>query len=131
MFSRMMAFASFLWIRGAYAIRQTLYAVDQGSRPLPRELTEEQLPRLLDIQHHLAELALAQASTARLWELARLRKREADQPSPPLSRTVARGMIARGEDGEALVIESKTESYQVPQAGSNRDGQPAPSLAGR
>jgi hypothetical protein len=134
MFSRMMAFSSFLWMRGAYAIRQTLYAVDQanqGSRPLPRELTEEQLPHLLDIQHHLAELALAQASTARLWELARLRKREADRPSLPLSRTVARGMITRSENGEALVIESKTESYEMAEAGSNQDGQPAPSLEGR
>jgi hypothetical protein len=134
MFARMMAFSSFLWMRGADAIRQLLSAADQNNpsaRPLPREVTEEQLPRLLDIQHHLAELALAQASTARLWELARLRKREADQPSPPLSRTVARGMITCSENGEALVIESKTESYQVPQAGSNRDGQPAPSLEGR
>jgi hypothetical protein len=52
-----------------------------------------------ELQNHLAELAQAQASTARLWELARLWKRDAGLSFPPRARTVARDLVACGKDG--------------------------------
>jgi hypothetical protein len=131
MFARMMAFASFIWFRAAYALRQILSAADQNipsARPLPREVTEEQLPRLLGIQHHLGELAQAQASTARLWELTKRKKGEEGRGRPTASRAVSLGLIACDPDGTSLVIEQKVETIDTAKESSAPTREPAPSL---
>jgi hypothetical protein len=117
MFGRMMAFGGYLWFRAAHAIRRLCAAADRksdGSPAIPREVTEHHLPLLFQLQAHLAELAQAEASTTRLWELARRRKRGADTPSPPQAWTVARDLIACGTDGGALVLSEKVETIELP-----------------
>jgi hypothetical protein len=135
MFARLMAFSYFVWFRGAFALRQTLSA-DQNNpsaRPLPREVTEEHLPRLLEIQVHLAELAQAQASTARLWELTKRKKGEEGRGRPTASRAVSLGLIACDPDGTSLVIEQKVETIDMVKESSASTREPTPSLeeAGR
>ena len=135
MFARMMAFSSFLWMRGASALQQLLSAADQtnqSTRALPRQV-EEQLPQFLAIQGHLAELAHAQASTARLWELTKRKKGEEGRGRPTASRAVSLGLIACDPDGTSLVIEQKVETIDTAKESSAPTREPTPSLeeAGR
>jgi hypothetical protein len=79
--ARLVGLGTYLALRAQYAV---LHAVDRADQPrgvapagLPAEL-ERLLPRLYEIQGHLAELLVAQASAARLWELT-LAKRTANE----------------------------------------------------
>jgi hypothetical protein len=83
-FSRLLGFTTCLVCRSHYYIAHQIRMADRldqgrGTQPLPREVTHEYLPPLVALQGHLAELAQAQASTMRLWELARQRRLENDR----------------------------------------------------
>lgn len=80
MFSRMFSLTSYLTLRSHHHARRLIVRHDRsrrdcGAAELPREL-ELVLPRLIELQTHLAEIAHARASVARLWELARCKKLE-------------------------------------------------------
>jgi hypothetical protein len=79
--ARLVGLGTYLALRAQYAVLHALNRADQprGVAPsgLPAEL-ERLLPRVYEIQGHLAELLVAQASAARLWELT-LAKRAANE----------------------------------------------------
>jgi hypothetical protein len=137
MFGRMMAFGGYLWFRAAHAIRRLCAAADRrsdGSPAIPREVTEHHLPLLFQLQAHLAELAQAEASTTRLWELTKRKKpEEARRDRSPASRAVSLGLIACDPDGTSLVIEQKVETIDMVKESSAPTREPTPSLeeAGR
>jgi hypothetical protein len=90
-FSRMVGFTGYLTLRSQYYLTHVIRTADRqgqskGTPALPREVTDVYLPRLMELQGHLGELAQLQASTARLWELARQRRLENDQAERDGSR---------------------------------------------
>jgi hypothetical protein len=83
-FSRLLGFTAYLVCRSHYYIAHQIQMADRldqgrGTPPLPREVTDGYLPPLVGLQGHLADLAQAQASTVRLWELARQKRLENDR----------------------------------------------------
>jgi hypothetical protein len=81
MFARMMSLTSYLLLRTHFNATKLIRKHDRSGREcwsgaLPHELTEQVLPRLVEMQGHLAEVAHAQASVARLWGLVRSKRRE-------------------------------------------------------
>jgi len=76
MLARVFGLTSFLVLRTHHHASRLIAVHDRstrgrGSAELPRELMELVLPRLLELQTHLAEIAHAQASVCRLWALAK------------------------------------------------------------
>jgi hypothetical protein len=86
--ARLVGLGTYLALRAQYAVLHALNRADQvhGTAPagLPAEL-ERLLPKVYEVQGHLAEMLVAQASAARLWELT-LAKRTANE-------TAARKML--------------------------------------
>jgi hypothetical protein len=81
MFGRMMSLTSYLLLRTQFYATKLVRKHDSTGREcwsgaLPHELTDQVLPRLMELQGHLAEVAHAQASVARLWKLARGKQTE-------------------------------------------------------
>src|SRR5262245_20399084 len=76
MLARALTLTSYLVFRGHHHAIRLLAMHDRsdrgrGSAELPRDLAELFLPRLVELQRHLIEVASAQASVARQWELAK------------------------------------------------------------
>jgi hypothetical protein len=95
-FTRLVALTTYLTLR-THMHAGRLIAVydraDRGVAELPRELTDLVLPRLVQLQEHLAELMAVQATTARSWALTRQKEIEngraagsGGQPCPCTSR---------------------------------------------
>jgi hypothetical protein len=94
--ARLISFTTYLTLRGQlWASRQA--AGDQsmlgpGQPWFSRELATVVIPQLQEMQAQLADLLQAQASTARLWELARQKQRENERaaalPAPRRSRAL-------------------------------------------
>jgi hypothetical protein len=74
-FQQMVAFSSYVLLRVQLQCKQTLEQYDYRSggqvHQLPSDLLEYDLPQLHEIQAQVSEVLHAQASTARLWQLAR------------------------------------------------------------
>lgn len=82
-FAHMVALPAYLIFRTHYYIGTLLSQYDRvtqsnGPPSLSTELMEKFVPRLVELQTHVAALAESQARTARLWELTR-RKRQKNQ----------------------------------------------------
>jgi len=115
-FSRLLGFTSYLVCRSHYYIANEIRSADRmgqskGTPPLPREVTDVYLPPLVALQGHLADLAQAQASTMRLWELTRQRRLANDKAERQGSRQRRRpttfpppgeGAVPPGADGERV-----------------------------
>jgi hypothetical protein len=104
LYSRMVGFVGYLTMRThLYAGR--LVAVhdrhDRGFAELPRELTDVLLPRLVQLQEHLAELMSAQAATARLWALTRQKEIDNGRAVRPGGRP-GDDAVRQGEHAPAL-----------------------------
>jgi hypothetical protein len=103
LFQRMLTFSAGLVFRSHYYIGRILAGHDRSTTGraaifLPRDLTQEHLSQVLQLQEHLAQLIESQARTARLWELAR-RRSEAPASAPrPDART---GQGSEGDSDEA------------------------------
>ena len=75
-----------------------------------RLLTELVMPRLLELHGHLAEVAHAQATVARLWELARSKRMENERIAGP-PRGPGEGPCPRGEN-EDMPLTNLSESFK-------------------
>lgn len=88
-FARLVALTSYLVLRTHYLAGRAIAGHDlQRSRhadgDVPSEFAEVILPRLFELHSHLATLLQAQASTARLWQLARPRQSPGGRPVRPV-----------------------------------------------
>jgi len=96
MLSRMFALTSFLTLRTHHHIARLIARYDRsdcgGSADLPREF-DTILPRLIELQRHLGEIAHHQAGVCRLWELARGRRMENDRTNDSAQRPCRCGAI--------------------------------------
>ena len=98
--SRVVSFTSFMTLRAHYVLRLNLMFHDSATeregpaRDYYPEVTERLLPRVIELQRHLAELLHAQASVARLWELTGRGRTQGNQcevgQAPPRSSTGSR-----------------------------------------
>ncbi|MBL8798986.1 MAG: hypothetical protein JNM56_34190, partial [Planctomycetia bacterium] len=92
LYAQSIAFTGYLLLRTHYLAERLIVNHDDvrnggGLLDMPADVFKIFLPRLLELQHHVAELLEAQAKTARMWELAygkrrqnrRARRRLADQ----------------------------------------------------
>jgi hypothetical protein len=72
-FARMVGFTGYLLLRTHHASARIVARADRGAGPseCSRELHQVVLPSLMRLQAHLADLCHVQASSARLWALAR------------------------------------------------------------
>jgi hypothetical protein len=85
---RMLAFTGYLVLRAHHLTRRAFSGHDRHTRGraalfLPDDVTKELLPSVIELQRHAAEIAEAQARTARLWQLAGQRRSPKDLPRPP------------------------------------------------
>jgi len=82
-FAKMAGFTSYLLFRSHYYCSRLLASdrgpLGPGAEWFPRDVSEVVLPQLIQLQLHLGELLHLQASTTRLWELARQRQFENDK----------------------------------------------------
>jgi hypothetical protein len=110
-FALMLGFGSYLMLRGQFYLGSLFGVHDpsqaaRGMLPLPPQVLEW-LPRLMQLQEHVAAIAESQARTARLWELAGRRRRGA-----------ACGAAARGDAAGA----AKERPALCDAAGDGADG---------
>lgn len=88
LFAQVMGFTGYLLLRTHFIIETLIHRNDKvmyshGPLGLHQEIREVYLPQLIELQRHVAELAESQARTARLWELARLKRRKNQRAEPP------------------------------------------------
>src|SRR5262249_12428288 len=99
----------------------------RGSAELPRELMELVLPRLLELQTHLADIAHAQASVCRLWALARSKGAENQRALSPPSGSRVDECPGSGDPGRTIDRTSEGTCSEgggrQTQADGGRDGQ--------
>jgi hypothetical protein len=74
-FQQMVSFSSYVLLRVQLQCKQSLeqhdYRCGGQGQQLPTDLVETELPQLHEIQAQVSEVLHAQASTARLWQMAR------------------------------------------------------------
>ncbi|MEO6808905.1 MAG: hypothetical protein ABI353_07315 [Isosphaeraceae bacterium] len=80
-FARMIGFVSYLTLRSTFYVNARIARygrATQGNGPaaFPPDVAEKLIPRLIDLQGHLAELIQGQATTARQWELIHAKRAE-------------------------------------------------------
>jgi hypothetical protein len=107
MLARVFGLTSFLVLRTHHYASRLIAVHDRsgrgrGSAELPRELTELVLPRLLELQTHLADIAHAQASVCRLWELAKCKRAENQRASSPPSGSRVDECPGSGDPGRTM-----------------------------
>ncbi|WZO96107.1 hypothetical protein EP7_003089 [Isosphaeraceae bacterium EP7] len=83
-FVRMIGFVSYLMMRSTFYINHRIAqhgraTQTKGPADLPADVSGTLLPRIMDLQGHLAELLQAQAGNARQWELARAKRADNDR----------------------------------------------------
>jgi hypothetical protein len=83
LFQIMLAASSYATLRVQYLLLNRISETDRqtnGRLPeIPRDVLEEHLLHVHQMQGHLAEILQARATTARLWELARQKKLDNDR----------------------------------------------------
>src|SRR5262249_31232187 len=89
--ARLLAFSGFLTLRMQLQAGRLIAAHDGSHRmhipgELDRELTDLIIPRVLEMQRHVAELAVTQAATARAWALAEGKQYENLMAAAPCRR---------------------------------------------
>lgn len=105
-FARLM-FAEMVGINAFLTLRTQLYitnrVVGRGPRPctpsladISPDVVDRLLPRLLEMQRGMAEILHAQASTARMWALARAKDSQAGRVSEKDRRPRSSGGKSRG-----------------------------------
>ncbi|MDG3005476.1 hypothetical protein [Paludisphaera mucosa] len=80
-FARMISFTTYMMMRCSFYINTRISGAARSRRQFgpsepPQDVSESLLPRLLDIQEHVAGLLEAQARVARLWTLADAKRDE-------------------------------------------------------
>jgi hypothetical protein len=95
LFRRLLAFTAYLALRVQYDSSLALAADDAArsgpTRPVSPEFFDQHLARLQQVQQMVGEIAQGWAAAARLWELARRRRREeAPEPKKRLAPSPAR-----------------------------------------
>src|SRR5262245_6328396 len=96
MLSRVFALTSFLTLRTHLCVARLIARYDRsdcgGAADLCREF-DTSLPRLIELQRHLGEIAHHEAGVCRLWELARCKRMETDRASDSAQRPCRCGAI--------------------------------------
>jgi hypothetical protein len=110
LFQRMLGLTSYLTFRTHYYAHQLVLNRDAnvngtGTYDLCQVVTDKILPRLIELQGHAADLAQAQAHTARLWEIALEKRAKNDRRS----RKQTRSKSTEGTDMKSLPDQSRTE----------------------
>ena len=142
-FSRLVSFTSYLLLRSHMHASRLLGQYDRSGRgiaELPRELADVVLPRILQLQDHLAEMLALQATTARSWALTRQKEIEnrraagsQAQPDNPKSQHDASPVVAplphqvaepesppRGGRQERLIMEEQSDGATTTDLGGER-----------
>jgi hypothetical protein len=130
LFAEMAALNGFLLLRTQVFIVDRVvgrgpFACKPGVADLTADVAERLLPRLMDMQHALAEVLVAQAQTARLWGLAKAKEAQAVRAAGAEHRGPRRPGAPGGEDGRERSADAGAK------AGGPRDGMVPPPARGR
>lgn len=85
----MLAFSTYVLMRTQYLVEAKIAAGDAQKRTRPQlseEVTEQWLPRIERIHHHVVELAEAHARVRRLYSLAERSREEASPKKPRIAK---------------------------------------------
>jgi hypothetical protein len=130
-------FAEMAALNGFLLLRTQVFIIDRvvGRGPFPvkpslsdlsADVAERLLPRLMDMQHALAEVLVAQAQTARLWGLARAKEAQARRAAGAERRGPRRPDASGGEDGR-----EESEAAGAKAGGPGRDSMAPPPARSR
>ena len=131
LFAEMAALNGFLLLRTQVFIVDRVvgrgpFACKPGLADLSADVAERLLPRLMDMQHALAEVLVAQAQTARLWGLAKAKEAQAVRTAGAERRGPRRPDAPCGEDGR-----EESEAPGAKAGGPGRDGMAPPPARSR
>jgi hypothetical protein len=127
LFAEMVALNAFLMLRTQAIIVDRVvgrgpFAVKPSLGDLSADLVERVLPRLMEMQHALAELLIAQAQTARLWGLARAKEAQAVRAAGAKRRRPRAPGEENGHEG--------SDAADAKAGGPGRDGMAPPPARG-
>jgi hypothetical protein len=134
-FARML-FAEMAALNGFLLLRTQVFIIDRvvGRGPfackptlgdLSADVAERLVPRLMEMQRGLAEILVAEASTARLWGLAKAKEAQAGRAAGAERRRPHRPGAPGGKDGR-----EESEAADA-KAGGPRDGMVPPPARSR